>query len=76
MNVSNLHCSRVTKRSRMKVRLALNGLLLGVLLVSHAEAGVVEISAYGNGSRNVAFRNSSNDRLINYEVNCRGFLCR
>lgn len=61
MSVKNFYCSKVTDRSRMKVRLAL--ILLGVLLVSHAKAGVVEISAYGNVSRQ---RNSSDERLINY----------
>lgn len=78
MSVKNFHCSKVTDRSRMKVRLALNGLLLGVLLVSHAKAGVVEISAYGNVSRqrHFALRNSSDERLINFEVDCKGYLNR
>ncbi|XP_065086229.1 uncharacterized protein LOC135708152 isoform X2 [Ochlerotatus camptorhynchus] len=63
MSVEIFHWSKVTKRARMKVKLALNGFFLGVLLVSHADAGVIEISAYGNVSRqrNVALRNSSDE---------------
>lgn len=50
----------------MTVKLVLSGLLLGVLLVSYAKAGVIQISAYGNVSRQGAspLRNNSDARLV------------
>ncbi|XP_065086133.1 uncharacterized protein LOC135708114 [Ochlerotatus camptorhynchus] len=49
----------------MKVSLTLSGLLLGVLLVIHAEAGIVQISAYGDVSRqgDSSLNNSSDESV-------------
>lgn len=60
----------------MKVSLTISALLLGVVLVNHAEAEIVDISAYDNVSKQAvsSLKKISDERFVSYRGRISGVL--